>query len=131
MTSAEASAMEGVDGTRSSVNGTKMDDNIMDWEIAVEQDEVHPALSSQTVVSEVPLEGDGVHEEDFDIETFSFGSDDDEEEEADKKCSPELGSTLKINVLQTAIEASADALDIVTGKDVVMIAGKTGKLIGI
>ncbi len=128
MTSAEASAMEGVDGTRPSVNGTKMDDNIMDWEIAVEQDEVHPALSSQTVVSEVPLEGAGVHEEDFDVETFSFESD--EEEGADKKCSPELGTTLKIKVLQTAIEASADALDIVTRKDVVMIAGKTGKLIG-
>ncbi len=122
MTSAEASAMEGVDGTRPSVNVTKMDDNIMDWEIAV-----HPALASRTVVSEVPLEEDEVQEEDFDM-TFSFESDD--EVEADKKCSLELGTTLKIQVLQTAIEASADALDIVTGKDVVMIAGKTGKLVG-
>ncbi len=132
MTPAEASAMEGVDGIRPTVDGTKGDDNIMDWEIADEQDKVHHDLASQTVVDNFLLEEPRVREEDFDMETFSFESDDDddEEEEANKPCSPELGTMLKIKVLQNAIEASADALDIVTGKDVVMIAGKTGELVG-
>ena len=129
MTPAKASAMEGVDGIHPTVDGTKEDDNIMDWEIADEKDVVQPDLASPTVVGNFLLEDAGVREEDFDMETFSFESDDEEEEEADKPCSSELGTMLKIKVLQNAIEASADALDIVTGKDVVMIAGKTGKLV--
>jgi hypothetical protein len=61
------------------------------------------------------------------MESFSFESE--EEDQTDEKGSPELSTGFDIKVLQTAMEASADALDMVAGKDVVMIAGKTGKLV--
>ena len=38
-----------------------------------------------------------------------------------------LSNAFDVNVLQTAIEASEKTLELVVGKDVVMIAGKTGK----
>ena len=127
MTSAEASAMDGVVETSLSVGGTKVDENSMDWEITDEVSEENSAPTAQNVVSKVPDEEDRVQAEDLDLESFSFESN--EEEETDKACLSEIGTSLRIEVLQTTIEASADALDIVTGKDVVMIAGKTGKLV--
>jgi len=65
---------------------------------------------------------------DVDIETFSFGSDsEDDKEEPGATCTPELSTSFDIKLLRTVVEASAHALDIVAGKDVVMVAGKTGK----
>ena len=118
--------MGGVDAD--SGGGTKVDDNSMDWEIADEVGEVASNLTAQKIVSAVPGGGTEVHAGDFDIESFSFESE--EEEETDEEGALEPSTGFDIKVLQTAIEASADALDMVVGKDVVMIAGKTGKLVG-
>lgn len=53
-----------------------------------------------------------------------------EEEEADAKQAPiEISRSFDIKVLQTVIEASAHALETVVGKDVVMVAGKTGEVL--
>ena len=120
--------MGGVDADCISGGGTKVDDNSMDWEIADEVGEVASNLTAQKIVSAVPGGGIKVDAGDFDVESFLFESE--EEEETVEKAAPELSTGFDIKVLQTAIEASADALDMVTGKDVVMIAGKTGKLVG-
>ena len=120
--------MGGVDADCISGGGTKVDDNSMDWEIADEVAEVASNLTAQKIVSAVPGGGIKVDAGDFDVESFLFESE--EEEETVEKAAPELSTGFDIKVLQTAIEASADALDMVTGKDVVMIAGKTGKLVG-
>ena len=96
-------------------------DNIMDWEITNEVD----AVPAPKIVNEVPG-GTGGYAEDVDTETFSFDS---EEEETDAKLASKLSTAFDINILQTAIEASADALKMVTGKDVVMVTGKTGKIV--
>ena len=127
MTSAEASAMEGVDADCFSGGGTKVDDNSMDWEIADEVGEVASNLTAQKIVSAVPVGETEIYAGDFDMESFSFESE--EEDQTDEKGAPELSTGFDIKVLQTAMEASADALGMVAGKDVVMIAGKTGKLV--
>jgi hypothetical protein len=108
--------------------GAKEDDNSMDWDIADEVEEVASDLNAQKLVNRVPVGETSVHAEDFDMESFSFESE--EKDKIDEMFNLELGTALDIKVLQTAIEASADALDIVAGKDVVMVAGKTGKLDG-
>ena len=119
--------MEGVDADSFSGGGTKVDDNSMDWEIADEVGEVASNLTAQKIVSAVPVGETEVYVGDSDMESFSFESE--EEDQTDEKGSPELSTGFDIKVLQTAMEASADALDMVAGKDVVMIAGKTGKLV--
>ena len=124
MTSAEASVMGGVGMDCFSGGGTKVDENIMDWEIADDVGEVASNSTAQKIVSKVP-DGKAEAYGDVDMESFSFESE--EEDEADKKCLQKLSTAFDVKVLQTAIEASADALNIVTGKDVVMVAGKTGK----
>lgn len=106
---------------------TKVDETVMDWEIAGDVDEVASDLTIQKIVSKVP-EGGFKYVGDVDMESFSFESE--EEEETDEKFLPDLSTAFDVKVLQTAIEASADALSIVIGKDVVMVAGKTGKLEG-
>ena len=85
----------------------------MDWEMSM--------------VDKVPGET-GVYVGDLDMESFSFGSEEVKEVEG-AKCAPELSTALDMKVLQMVIEASANALEVVTGKDVVMVAGKTGKLV--
>ena len=119
--------MEGVDADCYSGGGTTVDDNSMNWEIADEVGEVASNLTAQQIVSAVPVGETEVHVGDFDMESFSFESE--EEDQTDEKGAPELSTGFDIKVLQTAMEASADALDMVAGKDVVMIAGKTGKLV--
>lgn len=119
--------MEGVDADCYSGGGTTVDDNSMNWEIADEVGEVASNLTAQKIVSAVPVGETEVYAGDFDMESFSFESE--EEDQTDEKGSPELSTGFDIKVLQTAMEASADALDMVAGKDVVMIAGKTGKLV--
>ena len=65
---------------------------------------------------------------------FSFGSSGDDEDNKDKNekdprrsfAHVSLSTTFDMNVLQACIEESADALDLVTGKDVVVVVGKTG-----
>jgi len=99
----------------------------MNWEIADEVGEVASNLTAQKIVSAVPVGETEVYVGDSDMESFSFESE--EEDQTDEKGSPELSTGFDIKVLQTAMEASADALDMVAGKDVVMIAGKTGKLV--
>lgn len=129
MDSAEASAREGVDVESCFIGETAIEnDNIMDWEITNEVADVASAPTAPKIVSEVPVGETGAYAGDLDMETFSF--DLEEEDEDDAKLASELSTAFDIKVLQTAIEESADALEIVTGKDVVMIAGKTGKLVG-
>jgi hypothetical protein len=94
----------------------------MDWE-----EITNSAMIAPQIVSEVPG-GTGGHVEDFDMETFSFESDE-EEEDTDTKPSSGLSTSFDIQILKTAIEASAEALEMVTGKDVVMVTGKTGEII--
>ena len=123
---AEASGREELD-RYSSGGGTKPgNDNSMDWEEITDAEARDSAIAPQ-IVSEVPG-GTGGHIEDFDMETFSFESDE-EEENTDAKPSSGLSTSFDIQILKTAIEASAEALDLVTGKDVVMVTGKTGELI--
>ena len=119
--------MEGVDADCYSGGGTTVDDNSMNWEIADEVGEVASNLTAQKIVSAVPVGETEVYVGDSDMESFSFESE--EEDQTDEKGSPELSTGFDIKVLQTAMEASADALDMVAGKDVVMIAGETGKLV--
>ena len=106
-------------------------DGIMDWELS----EVGEVVASK-VVSEVPVDkvvGASGGEEDLEIESFSFSSESEEEEDGldaqpDAKLVPLLSMLFDMKVLQTAIEASEETLKLVEGKDVVMVAGKTGKL---
>ena len=66
------------------------------------------------------------------FDEYSFGSsdgDDDDEEEVDglgKFANVSLDTAFDMSILQGSIEKSADALDLVVGKDVVMVVGKTG-----
>ena len=107
-------------------------DGIMDWELS----EVGEVVASK-VVSEVPVDkvvGASGGKEDLEIESFSFSSESGEEEDGldaqpDAKLAPLLSTLFDMKVLQTAIEASEETLKLVEGKDVVMVAGKTGKLI--
>ncbi len=92
------------------------------------------STSSTNIVSSVPVDQveDGMvtvgGDDDMDIESFSFGSESEDDKEAtDAARTPELSISFDIKVLQTVMEASAHALDIVIGKDVVMVVGKTGK----
>ena len=125
---AEASGREELD-RYSSGGGTKPgNDNSMDWEEITDAEARDSAIAPQ-IVSEVPG-GTGGHIEDFDMETFSFESDE-EEENTDAKPSSGLSTSFDIQILKTAIEASAEALEMVTGKDVVMVTGKTGEIISL
>ncbi len=119
---AEASGREELDRYSSGGGTIPGNDNSMDWE-----EITNSAMIAPQIVSEVPG-GTGGHVEDFDMETFSFESDD-EEEDTDTKPSSGLSTSFDIQILKTAIEASAEALDMVTGKDVVMVTGKTGEII--
>lgn len=125
---AEASGREELD-RYSSGGGTKPgNDNSMDWEEITDADARDSAIAPQ-IVSEVPG-GTGGHIEDFDMETFSFESDE-EEEDTNAKPSSGLSTSFDIQILKSAIEASAEALEMVTGKDVVMVTGKTGEIISL
>lgn len=103
-----------------------MDSNIMDWELSEEIE-----AGSLKIVDEVPMgktkvyEGGGEDKE-LDIESFSFESIE-EDDIGDQQPIHGLSNAFDVNVLQTAIEASEKTLELVVGKDVVMIAGKTGK----
>ena len=104
----------------------------MDWEMSDDVGEAHPAVLSGKIVSEVPVEETGVRTGDLDVESFSFESEDEEEGDddvvlADVSRVPELSSSFDMKILQAAIEGSTEALELVTGKDVVLIAGKTGR----
>ena len=126
---AEASGREELD-RYSSGGGTKPgNDNSMDWEEITDAEARDSAIAPQ-IVSEVPG-GTGGHIEDFDMETFSFESDEEEEEDTNAKPSSGLSTSFDIQILKTAIEASAEALEMVTGKDVVMVTGKTGEIISL
>ena len=126
---AEASGREELD-RYSSGGGTKPgNDNSMDWEEITDADARDSAIAPQ-IVSEVPG-GTGGHIEDFDMETFSFESDEEEEEDTNAKPSSGLSTSFDIQILKSAIEASAEALEMVTGKDVVMVTGKTGEIISL
>lgn len=125
---AEASGREELD-RYSSGGGTKPgNDNSMDWEEITDADARDSAIAPQ-IVTEVPG-GTGGHIEDFDMETFSFESDE-EEEDTNAKPSSGLSTSFDIQILKSAIEASAEALEMVTGKDVVMVTGKTGEIISL
>lgn len=125
---AEASGREELD-RYSSGGGTKPgNDNSMDWEEITDAEARDSAIAPQ-IVSEVPG-GTGGHIEDFDMETFSFESDE-EEEDTNAKPSSGLSTSFDIQILKSAIEASAEALEMVTGKDVVMVTGKTGEIISL
>jgi len=126
---AEASGREELD-RYSSGGGTKPgNDNSMDWEEITDAEARDSAIAPQ-IVSEVPG-GTGGHIEDFDMETFSFESDEEEEEDTNAKPSSGLSTSFDIQILKSAIEASAEALEMVTGKDVVMVTGKTGEIISL
>jgi hypothetical protein len=124
---AKASGREELDRYSSGGGTIPGNDNSMDWEEITNVDAVDSAMIATQIVSEVPGGTEG-HVEDFDMETFSFESDD-EEEDTDTKPSSGLSTSFDIQILKTAIEASAEALDMVTGKDVVMVTGKTGEII--
>ena len=97
----------------------------MDWS-KVEVDDVAAAVTPQSQIP--PFQHDDKHCSDDD---FSFGSSNDGEGCADEKvfekfASVTLDTSFNMNILQQTIKASKDALDLVEGKDVVMIIGKTG-----
>jgi hypothetical protein len=123
---AEASGREELDRYSSGGGTIPGNDNSMDWEEITNVDAVDSAMIAPQIVSEVPG-GIGGHADDIDMETFSFESDD-EEEDTDTKPSSGLSTSFDIQILKTAIEASAEALDMVTGKDVVMVTDKTGEI---
>ena len=143
----EALTAAGGGGFTSNGGESNMDNNnnnsncMMDREMAnaadanEEMDNAAPSCTSSIkIVSNVPVGleeagiGLGAGNDDMDVESFSFGSESEcDREEANATRTPELASSFDIKMLQTVVEASAGALDIVTGKDVVMVAGKTGK----
>lgn len=130
MNSTEASAKEEVGADFSPGGGVK-GDSIMDWELSEKVGEVAFALTAPKIVSEVPVEANGMYGgEDLDMESFSFESEDEEESAGDvqgeAKGVAEISMAFDIEFLKAAIEGSTEALDLVVGKDVVMIAGKTG-----
>ena len=135
---------EAVAGGGSSNGGeSKIDttNNMMDWEMANADDTcdkkynaVPSCTASIIIVSTVPAGQEraaielGTVNDDMDVDSFSFGSESgDDRDEADATSTPEPTSSFDIKVLQAVVEASAHALDIVTGKDVVLVAGKTGE----
>eukprot|EP00984_Skeletonema_dohrnii_P037124 scaffold38855_cov150-Skeletonema_dohrnii-CCMP3373.AAC.1 len=68
-------------------------------------------------------------EQSDDVYSFGSSSDDDDDEEDNglaKMADVSLDTAFDMQILQTSIEKSADALDLVRDKDVVMVAGKTG-----
>ena len=136
MDSLEASAKEEVGEDCFSVGGAK-NENLMDWELSEEEagEVTHPPLIAPKIVSEVPMEEAGVYRDELDVESFSFDSFESEDEEEsvgedqpETKPMSELSTVFDLKVLQTVIEASAEALDLVVGKDVVMVTGKTGMI---
>lgn len=64
------------------------------------------------------------------FDEYSFGSSEDEDIELkdnDKKTAHNSFNTIfDMSILQSSIEKSKDALDLVVGKEVVMVVGKTG-----
>ena len=96
---AEASGREELDRYSSGGGTIPGNDNSMDWE-----EITNSAMIAPQIVSEVPG-GTGGHVEDFDMETFSFESDD-EEEDTNTKPSSGLSTSFDIQILKTAIEAS-------------------------
>ena len=65
------------------------------------------------------------------FDEYSFGSSDDDsnadEDDLEKKAHVTLDNTaFDMSVLQNSIEGSQEALELVAGKDVVMVVGKTG-----
>ncbi|KAL7554369.1 hypothetical protein ACHAWF_017810 [Thalassiosira exigua] len=114
---ATASVKEDSGGALGSAGKAKEDVGAdMDWE-----------LSAAPKATPNP-EGADVNLDEFDVESFSFESEEEEEDLAEEKpeVKPELATVFDMKVLEAAIGASADALDLVVGKDVVMVAGKTG-----
>ena len=132
MDSLETSAKEGL---KASGGGTKAEVELdMDWELELEDAAL--AAEGAKIVSEVPVEERDMSYggDDLDVEGFSFGSESDESDakvQPVEKSEPELAKAFDVKVLQTAIEASTKALDLVVGKDVVMVAGKTGKFVAL
>lgn len=145
MDSAEENSEKDLASNSNSNRGVIMDieNSVMECEMTNAIDgaeEVNDASSSPTastrIISSVPVErvedskAIGAIDDDMDIESFSFGSEAEENlVEADATRTPELSISFDIKILQTVVEASAHALDIVTGKDVVIIAGKTGEML--
>ena len=139
----EASAGDGFtsNGGESKIDTNNNINSMMDWEMANADDThekkynvVPSCTASIIIVSNVPAGQAeaatelGVVNDDMDVDSFSFGSESgDDREEAKATSNPEPASSFDIKVLQAVVEASAHALDIVTGKDVVMVAGKTGE----
>jgi hypothetical protein len=76
-------------------------------------------LTALDIASTVPVTG--VHGENLDMKSVSL--------ELEQVNETDTKRALKCNITTTN-EASADALDIGDGKDVFMVAGKTGKLVG-
>ncbi len=131
--------MDSVEETITKALAANIESSTMEWEMTNAIDTAEEVInasstSSTNIVSSVPVEQvqDGMvmraNDDDMDIESFSFGSESEDDKEAtDAAHTPELSISFDIKVLQTVVEASSHALDIVTGKDVVMVAGKTGK----
>jgi hypothetical protein len=77
------------------------------------------ALTALNIASTVPVTG--VHGENLDMKSVSLELE--QVDETGAKRAPKCNIT-------TTNEAGADALDIGDGKDVFMVAGKIGKLVG-
>ena len=110
-----------MDGKSKPATSANHEPDGMDWELSEE---------TAKIVNKVPNEeATDVYEgDDLDIESFSFDSDPEEDEanSLESNLGPVLSKAFDIKVLKTAIEASEHTLDLVVGKVVVMVGGKTG-----
>ena len=60
------------------------------------------------------------------FDEYSFGSSSSDEDDEQEEAAFSLDTTFDMQILQTSIEDSTDALDLVRDKDVIMVVGKTG-----
>lgn len=98
-------------------------ESAMDWEkvdekevVESEEQEAHPITQSEKIQN---------------FDEYSFGSSDDDDEvnqddELEKMAHVSLDTEFDMTIVRTSIEKSEDAINLVEGKDVVMVVGKTG-----
>ena len=105
-------------------------ESTMDWEkvdekevAESEEQEAHPITQSEKIQMTSNTSNN--------FDEYSFGSSDDDDEvkqddELEKMAHVSLDTEFDMTIVRTSIEKSEDAINLVEGKDVVMVVGKTG-----
>ena len=115
----------------SSVNDASNDSSpsSMDWVKVDDVDDTAGMEKSGEAVAAAISAAAAAAEDNFDEYSFGSSSDEDDDQEDSglaKMADVSLDTAFDMQILQTSIEKSADALDLVRDKNVIMVVGKTG-----